>query len=111
VYIHILINAKLQIGEREVRKQLSRRSPLRQPRYVLDCSTIEEEEFLTLTLDGGEWSASLSGLFTSTGRSPISAEETQERIYRLLKRFLPAVHRAVNCNIISTVKPTRYTNV
>ena len=56
----------------------------------MDCRAIEEEEFLTLTLDGGEWSASLPGLFISTGRSPLFFEETKERIWTLKKRFLPA---------------------
>ena len=57
---------------------------------MLDCRVIEEEEeeLLTLALDEGEWSALFPGLFTSMGRSPISAEETQERIWPLLKRFL-----------------------
>jgi hypothetical protein len=76
--------------EREVKKQLTGKSLLRWRGYVLDCSVIEEEEeLLTLTLDGCAWSASLPGPFTYKGRSPMSPEETQERIWTLLKRFLP----------------------
>ena len=76
--------------ERQVKTQLTGISPLKRRGCVLDCSAIKEEEFLTLTLDEGEWSASFSGPFTSMGRSPVSAEETQERIWTLSKIFLPA---------------------
>jgi hypothetical protein len=73
--------------ERWVKTQLTGSSHLRRRGYVLDCGVIEEE-FLTLTLDGCEWAALFSGLFTSMGRSPISTEETLERIWTLFKRFL-----------------------
>jgi hypothetical protein len=40
VYKHILINAKLQIGKRGPKTQLTWRSPLRRRRSELDCSVI-----------------------------------------------------------------------
>jgi hypothetical protein len=44
VYKHILITAKLQIGQRGQKTELTGRSPLRRGRSALDCSVIEEEE-------------------------------------------------------------------
>jgi hypothetical protein len=43
-YKRILINAKLQIGKRGQRAELTGRSPFRRWRSALDCSAIEEEE-------------------------------------------------------------------
>jgi hypothetical protein len=44
VYKQILINAKLQIGKRAEKTQVTGRSPLRRKRTALDCSVIEENE-------------------------------------------------------------------
>jgi hypothetical protein len=42
VYQQILINTNLQIRKRGKKAELTRRSPLRNRRYALDCSAIEE---------------------------------------------------------------------
>ena len=44
MYKHILINAKLQIGKRGQKTELTGRSPLRKQRSTLDCHASEEEE-------------------------------------------------------------------
>ena len=44
VYEQILITAKLQIGQRGQKTELTGRSPLRKRRSALDCSVIEGEE-------------------------------------------------------------------
>jgi len=44
VYKQILINAKLQIGKRGQKTELTGGSPLRRRRSTLDCHASEEEE-------------------------------------------------------------------
>jgi hypothetical protein len=44
VYNHIMIYAKLQIGKRSKKTELTGRIPLRMRRSALDRSAIEEEE-------------------------------------------------------------------
>jgi hypothetical protein len=44
VYKQILIDAKLQIGKRGQKTELTRRSPLGRQRAELDCGAIDEEE-------------------------------------------------------------------
>jgi len=48
VYKQIRINAKLQIGKRGQKTELTGRSPLRRRRSALDSSPIEEEEDIVL---------------------------------------------------------------
>jgi len=43
VYKQILIDAKLQIGKRGRKTELTGRSPLRRRRAALDCGAIDEE--------------------------------------------------------------------
>jgi hypothetical protein len=40
VYLLILLNAKLEIGKKSKKTELTERGPLRRRRSVLDCSTI-----------------------------------------------------------------------